>query len=68
MLPYWYGPFHDTDTYFCRPLLEAGHFEQAACNLSFRHRTLARALEIAAENRFPGRPASPPSFRIPRTG
>ncbi|HKJ90975.1 MAG TPA: hypothetical protein VJ960_07575 [Oceanipulchritudo sp.] len=54
MLPYWYGSFHDTDTYFCRPLLEAGHFEQAACNLSFRHRTLSRAVEIAVANGQPG--------------
>lgn len=54
MLPYWYGSFHDTDTYFCRPLLEAGHFEQAGRNLSFRHRTLPRAREIAAANGQPG--------------
>ena len=43
MLPYWYGCFHDTDTYFCRPLLETGHFETAARHLAFRHRTLATA-------------------------
>jgi len=47
MVPYWYGSFHDTDTYFCRPLLEAGHHEQAALNLKFRHRILNRACEVA---------------------
>jgi len=54
MLPYWYGSFHDTDTYFCRPLLEAGHFKLASLNLDYRHRTLARAREIAAENKQAG--------------
>jgi hypothetical protein len=47
MLPYWYGSFHDTDTYFCRPLLEAGHLDQAGLNLKFRHRILPRAGEVA---------------------
>ena len=47
MTPYWYGCFHDTDTYFCRPLLETGHAEEAALHLNFRHRTLGGAKELA---------------------
>ena len=50
MLPYWYGCFHDTDTYFCRPLLETGHFEEAHRHLAYRERGLAPALRIAAGN------------------
>lgn len=52
MLPYWFGCFHDTDTYFCRPLLETGHFEEAQRHLDYRHRSLAPARLFAArENR-----------------
>ena len=43
MLPYWTGCFHDTDTYFCRPLLESGRASQALRHLAFRHRTLPAA-------------------------
>jgi len=45
--PHWFGCFHDTDTYFCRPLLESGRPELAAQHLAFRHRTLDKAREIA---------------------
>lgn len=54
MIPYWFGSFHDTDTYFCRPLLEAGHGEQALKYLNYRHRTLAKAYEVAKEMNLPG--------------
>jgi hypothetical protein len=54
MLPYWFGSFHDTDTYFCRPLLEAGHFDLAGNNLKFRYRTLKTAFNHAAEAGMPG--------------
>ena len=54
MLPYWFGSFHDTDTYFCRPLLEAGHFDLAGNNLKFRYRTLQAASRHAAEAGMPG--------------
>ncbi|MEX0324938.1 MAG: hypothetical protein AB3N33_02495 [Puniceicoccaceae bacterium] len=47
MLPYWHGCFHDTDTYFARPLLETGHFAEANRHLRYRHRTLPRAIELA---------------------
>lgn len=47
VLAYWFGSFHDTDTYFCRPFLEANHAGLAARNLTYRHRTLPRAREIA---------------------
>ncbi len=47
MLPYWFGCFHDTDTYFCRALLESGHAEQAARHLAYRHRGLAEARAMA---------------------
>jgi hypothetical protein len=49
MLPYWYGCFHDTDTYFCRPMLERGHFKEAHLHLNFRHRTLNAARTVARE-------------------
>ncbi|GEM_PF-2864230 len=45
--PHWFGCFHDTDTYFCRPLLESGRPELAAQHLAFRFRTLDTAKEIA---------------------
>ena len=54
MLPYWFGSFHDTDTYFCRPLLEAGHHRLAGLNLNFRHRTLLAAYAKAKEAEMPG--------------
>ena len=54
MLPYWFGSFHDTDTYFCRPLLEAGHHRLAGLNLSFRHRTLPAAFAKAKEMKMTG--------------
>jgi hypothetical protein len=54
MIPYWFGSFHDTDTYFCRPLLEAGHGEQALRYLNYRHRTLPKAYEVAKEMNLPG--------------
>lgn len=47
MLPYWRGCFHDTDTYFCRPLLERGHFKEAGYHRQFRSRCLDAAHEIA---------------------
>ncbi len=50
MLPYWFGCFHDTDTYFCRPLLEAGHFDEAHRHLAYRERGLVAARRIAAEH------------------
>jgi len=48
MLPYWPGCFHDTDTYFCRALLEAGHANLAAHHLRYRARILPAAMERAA--------------------
>lgn len=50
MLPYWYGSFHDTDTYFCRPLLEAGHGGEALQHLNYRHRILKKAKSIAEDS------------------
>jgi hypothetical protein len=47
MLPYWFGCFHDTDTYFCRALLESGRTEQAAQHLAYRHRGLGEARAMA---------------------
>lgn len=47
MFPYWHGCFHDTDTYFCRALLETGHFDEAGRHLSYRHRHLPVAREVA---------------------
>lgn len=47
MFPYWRGCFHDTDTYFCRPLLDTGHMKEAAQHIAFRHRTLPAAREVA---------------------
>lgn len=49
MLPYWFGCFHDTDTYFCRPLLETGHFDEAHRHLEYRQRGLVAARRIATE-------------------
>jgi hypothetical protein len=54
MLPYWLGCFHDTDTYFCRPLLETGRFAGPARHLAYRHRTLAAARAAAASQGLPG--------------
>lgn len=54
MLPYWVGCFHDTDTYFCRPLLESGRFEEAYRNLAYRQRGLESARRIAVEHRRNG--------------
>lgn len=54
MLPYWFGCFHDTDTYFCRPLLETGHFVEAGKNLDFRHKGLQAAAGIAADHQRSG--------------
>lgn len=48
-LPYWFGNFHDTDTYLCRPLLERGHFDIAHQNLDYRHRTLQKAYTNAEQ-------------------
>ncbi|HEX8371567.1 MAG TPA: hypothetical protein VF585_02210 [Chthoniobacterales bacterium] len=47
MFPYWYGCFHDTDTYFCRALLDTGHFDEAALHLAYRHRGLPIARDVA---------------------
>ena len=47
MLPYWFGCFHDTDTYFCRALLESGRGEQAERHLRYRHRGLGEARAMA---------------------
>lgn len=47
MLPYWFGCFHDTDTYFCRALLESGRGEQAERHLRYRHRGLGEAQAMA---------------------
>jgi hypothetical protein len=52
--PHWFGCFHDTDTYFCRPLLERGHFAAAGRHLEYRHRTLARAIQFAEAQDLPG--------------
>lgn len=49
MLPYWFGCFHDTDTYFCRALLESGHAAEAARHLAYRHRGLVPARALARE-------------------
>lgn len=49
MLPYWVGCFHDTDTYYCRALLESGRGDQAARHLRYRHRGLAIARELAKD-------------------
>jgi hypothetical protein len=49
MLPYWFGCFHDTDTYFCRPLLETGHFDLAHRHLAYRQRGLEVAFQYAQE-------------------
>ena len=54
MLPYWFGCFHDTDTYFCRPLLETGHFEEARRHLDYRHRSLATARNLASKQNRSG--------------
>ena len=52
--PHWYGCFHDTDTYFCRPLLETGRADDARPHLLYRHRGLATARQLAASNGYPG--------------
>jgi hypothetical protein len=52
--PHWYGCFHDTDTYFCRPLLETGRPELPLKHLTYRYRCLDRAREYAAESGFAG--------------
>jgi hypothetical protein len=54
MLPYWFGCFHDTDTYFCRPLLETGHFAEAQRHLDYRFRGLEPACRIAREHQRNG--------------
>jgi len=54
MVPYWFGCFHDTDTYFCRSMLASGHESEALPHLRYRHSILARAREHAAERGFPG--------------
>ena len=52
--PHWFGCFHDTDTYFCRPLLESGRPELPAKHLRFRHRCLPRARVIARASGLTG--------------
>ncbi len=52
--PHWYGCFHDTDTYFCRPLMESSRPEGPHRHLDFRLRTLAKAREIAERHDKPG--------------
>ncbi len=47
MLPYWFGCFHDTDTYYCRALLESGRGDQAQRHLRYRHRGLVEARALA---------------------
>lgn len=54
MLPYWFGCFHDTDTYFCRPLLETGRFAEAHRHLDYRYRGLEPACRIAREQQRNG--------------
>jgi len=54
MVPYWFGCFHDTDTYFCRSMLVSGHEEEARPHLGFRRSILERAKEHAAERGLPG--------------
>ncbi|MCD8483318.1 MAG: hypothetical protein LR015_12050, partial [Verrucomicrobia bacterium] len=49
MLPYWYGCFHDTDTYFCRALLESGRAGQAQSHLRYRFDGLQHAMRLAAD-------------------
>ena len=52
--PHWTGCFHDTDTYFCRPLLETGRADDAFPHLDYRHRNLQEAKNIAAAKGYPG--------------
>ena len=52
--PHWNGCFHDTDTYFCRPLLESGRAMDAFPHLAYRHRYLDEAKRIAASQELPG--------------
>ena len=54
MLPYWFGCFHDTDTYFCRPLLETGRPAGPLRHLAYRHRTLDSARAAACSLNRPG--------------
>jgi len=54
MLPYWFGCFHDTDTYLCRPLLESGRPAGPLRHLAFRHRTLEVARTAARTLNRPG--------------
>jgi hypothetical protein len=54
MLPYWHGCFHDTDTYFARPMLETGHFAEARRHLDFRLRTLDSAKQAASRHNRSG--------------
>ncbi len=53
-LPHWFGCFHDTDTYFCRPLLETGRRDEAVRHLRFRHATLPNAKANAQAKGYPG--------------
>ena len=54
MVPYWFGCFHDTDTYFCRSMLASGHDSEVRPHLRYRHSILGRAREHAAERGLPG--------------
>ena len=54
MVPYWFGCFHDTDTYFCRSMLVSGHGDEARLHLRYRRSILGRAREHAAERGLPG--------------